>query len=57
MDGDAFDVPANTLLFRAFLLACPLMTMDGMHGGRKPGAAEHRAQAPEDHDQDPIVRR
>jgi hypothetical protein len=49
----AVGVPANTLLFGAFLLVCPLMMMvmmGGMHGG-------HGTRTPEHHDQDPIVRR
>ena len=58
----AFGVPANTLLFGAFVLVCPLMMMfmmGGMHGGHgsaDPDAEQH-ARTPEDHDQDPIVRR
>ena len=58
----AFGVPANTLLFGAFVLVCPLMMMfmmGGMHGGH--GGAdrdgEQHAPTPEDHGQNPIVRR
>jgi len=58
----AFGVPANTLLFGAFVLICPLMMMfmmGGMHGGHgttNPGP-EYGTRKPEDQDQDPIVRR
>ena len=41
----AFGVPANTLLFGAFVLFCPLMMMfmmGGMHGGH----ADADAQTP-----------
>ena len=58
----AFGVPANTLLFGAFVLVCPLMMMlmmGGMHGGH--ADADDPAQTPkhqdQHHDQDPIVRR
>jgi hypothetical protein len=56
----AVGVPANTLLFGAFVLVCPLMMMlmmGGMHGGHgstNPDT-EHHARTPED--QDPIARR
>jgi hypothetical protein len=57
----AFGVPANALLFGAFVLACPLMMMfmmGGMRGGESP-EDERRARTPAHHDQnqDPIVRR
>jgi hypothetical protein len=58
----AFGVPANALLFGAFVLVCPLMMMfmmGGMHsghGGSNPGA-DPGTRTPEDQDQDPIVRR
>ena len=58
----AFGVPANTLLFGAFVLVCPLMMMfmmggmHGGHGGTSPDAEQH-ARTPEDHGQDPVVRR
>jgi len=58
----AFGVPANTLLFGAFVLVCPLMMMlmmGGMHGGHSHADTdtEQHARTPERHDQDPIVRR
>ena len=55
----AVGVPANTLLFGALVLVCPLMMMfmmGGMHGGTSPDAEQH-TRTSEDHDQDPIVRR
>jgi DUF2933 family protein len=60
----AFGVPANTLLFGAFVLVCPLMMMfmmGGMHGGHagtNPDAEQgNRAPEDQDQDQDPVVRR
>jgi hypothetical protein len=49
----ALGVPANTLLFAAFLLTCPLMMifmMGGMHGGPHTGHNVHaldHAHAPD----------
>ncbi|RSM62021.1 hypothetical protein DMB66_22930 [Actinoplanes sp. ATCC 53533] len=54
----AFGVPANTLLFGAFVLVCPLMMMfmmGGMHGGHGSADPDERTRTTED--QDPIVRR
>lgn len=58
----AFGVPANTLLFAAFVLVCPLMMMfmmSGMHGGHDSagGDADDRGRPPESQEQEPIVRR
>ncbi len=55
----ALGVPANTLLFGALVLVCPLMMMTmmaGMHGGHGTDQhAAHRDRTPRD--QEPTVRR
>lgn len=55
----ALGVPANTLLFGAFLLVCPLMMMfmmGGMHGGHGGGQnATDPDRTPEDQAHDPLT--
>ncbi|GAA0467435.1 hypothetical protein Aca07nite_71090 [Actinoplanes capillaceus] len=55
----ALGVPANTLLFGAFLLACPLMMMfmmGGMHGGHGGGqSATDRDRTPDGQAHDPFT--